>query len=609
MIYNNLIYILVVILILSTGSVPEQPQLAWHEALSLFLAKGFFFFLLTRRRFRGKTMDKAAHYFSAEQHLSIAAILFFAADVYLLEILHYLHKLPLAAKIPALAHLGGIILFFSYLALIWLAARPAYGTIFARTLSNRTFLLTNLKINIVIILPWLLLSLGFDLLRLVPFSGLRGLLDSPWGEPLLLVLFFLVLVLFFPPVIVRLWNCTPLPQGPTRQRIETFCRSQQLRFADILLWPLFEGRMLTAGVMGISRRYRYLLVTPALLESMAPEEVEAVMAHEIGHVKRYHLQLYLFLFLGFGLLAQLAGLPLLLLLLDSDLFHYLVTVTGKPADAVLTFAGTTVLLLVMLVYFRYVFGFFMRNFERQADIHALTAMGTAAPLIRVFEKIAWLSGKIRDLPSWHHFGLGERIRFLLHCEENPGAMARHHRKVFLALGLYSLVLVGGAFVLWRLPADFPGEAGAGRFVEILLAQKIREEPGNPLWHHLLGDLHHSRKQYGDALASYRQAMVLAPENAETMNNMAWLLLTAEQTELRDPALALTLARQAAALEKSAHILDTLATAYWANNRRPEALAAAGEALRLARDNRDFYRRQLERFRATTYSLQEPYPDL
>ena len=608
MIYNNLIYILVVVLILSTGSTPEQPQLAWPEALFFFLAKGLVFFLLTRRSFREKTVYTAARYFTAEQRLSILAIGFFAADIYLLEGLYYLGALPLAAEIPVLAHLGGLALFFSYLAIVWLAARPAYGLVFARTLSIRAFLLTNIKINIAIVLPWLLLSLSFDLLRLAPYSDLRKLLDSPWGEPLLLVLFFLVLMLLFPPVIVRLWNCTPLPHGPARQRIEEFCRSQQIHFADILLWPLFEGRMLTAGVMGLSRRFRYLLVTPALLESMTPEEVEAVMAHEIGHVKHRHLQLYLFLFLGFGLLAQLTGLPLLFLLVDSDLFHYLLTVTNKPAEAVLTFATTLILLAVMLVYFRYVFGFFMRNFERQADIHALNAMGTAAPLIRVFEKIALLSGRIRDLPSWHHFGIGERIGFLERCAENPGIMARHQRKVLLALFIYSFVLLTGAITLWQLPADFPAESGTGRFVETLLVQKTREEPDNALWRHLLGDLHHSRKQYDDALASYRQALALAPENAEVMNNLAWLLLTAEQTELRDPLLALALAEQAASLQKSAHILDTLATAYWANGRPQEALATAEEALGLARDNRDFYRRQLERFRTTTYSLHEPYPE-
>jgi len=78
--------------------------------------------------------------------------------------------------------------------------------------------------------------------------------------------------------------------GLVRTHIEAFCRRQNLKYADILIWPLFEGQILTAGVMGLVRRFRYLLFTPALLQSLSVEEVDAVMAHEIGHVKRYHLQ-------------------------------------------------------------------------------------------------------------------------------------------------------------------------------------------------------------------------------------------------------------------------------------------------------------------------------
>ena len=46
------------------------------------------------------------------------------------------------------------------------------------------------------------------------------------------------------------------------------------------------------------------------------------------------------------------------------------------------------ILICMFVYFRFVMGYFMRNFERQADLYALKTMGTATHLIRVFEKIA-----------------------------------------------------------------------------------------------------------------------------------------------------------------------------------------------------------------------------
>ncbi|HEX9715848.1 MAG TPA: M48 family metallopeptidase [Desulfurivibrionaceae bacterium] len=606
--YNNLLYLLVVILILTTGSIPEQPQIPWSIALLLFAGKGVLFHGLARYFYRRNPDNTAARYFSVEQQLSILAIVFLAVDIHLLEGRYYLSRLPFAQKLPVLAHLAGITVFFGYLCLLWLAARPSYQRIFARALTARSFITANLKINLAILLPWLIISVFFDLIQLAPFPRWKDFLASPWGEPILVLLSLFGLIFFLPLAIVRLWGCTPLPPGPARQRIEEFCRGQRLRFADILLWPLFEGRMLTAGVMGLTGRFRYLLVTPALLESTTPEEIEAVMAHELGHVKRFHLQLYLLLFLGFALLSQVSSAPLLVLLLGSDFFYQLITLTGLGPDTLLSLAGATIVFALLLVYFRFIFGFFMRNFERQADLYALSAMGHASPLIRVFEKIALLSGNIRDLPSWHHFGLGQRIDFLRRCEKEPGRIPRHHRKVHLALLLYAITMLTTTLAAWSLPQDLLGETPKARFAEALIRQKIREHPDSGLWLQILGDLQYSLNQEQTARDSYEQALRLAPDNTEALNNLAWLLLTAQEPTLRNPEKALLLAEKAAAKTRTPQVLDTLATAYWANGNRAEALALEEEALARAGAHREFYRSQMEKFRTTEYSPSSRFPD-
>src|SRR3989339_198248 len=73
--YNNLIYLLVVILLLATGPSPEQAQLPWAMALLLFFGKGVLFNQLARYFFRRKPPATAARYFAVEQRLSILAIL------------------------------------------------------------------------------------------------------------------------------------------------------------------------------------------------------------------------------------------------------------------------------------------------------------------------------------------------------------------------------------------------------------------------------------------------------------------------------------------------------------------------------------------------------
>ncbi|MEW6595367.1 MAG: M48 family metalloprotease [Thermodesulfobacteriota bacterium] len=607
MIYNNLIYILVALFILSTRTIPETPQLPAGAALLFFLLKNTGYFLLARHLFRTQSQSRATDYFATEQRLSLLAIFSFGLDIYLLDAPYYFARMPLAAALPTIASACGLALFFGYFSLLWSAGRTAYAAVFGRRHRLGSFLAANLKINLAIVLPWLLLSLLVDLLRLAPLPAVKGLLASPWGEPLLILLFFLLLLLVFPRLVVRLWGCTSLPAGPLRRQIDEFCRRHRIGYADIMLWPLFEGRLLTAGVMGITARFRYLLITPALLETMTTEEVEAVIAHEVGHVKHYHLQLYLLFFLGFGLLTQFTAYPFLALLLNSSLFYQAVQMSGRSPVAALTVASSASLLLLMILYFRYLFGFFMRNFERQADLYALTAIGHASPLVRVFEKIAWLSGKIRDLPSWHHFGIGERIDFLRRSEADPACARRHHRKVACALGLFVAALTAGTFFLARLPADLLEGAPKTRFAEALLREKIKEEPANALWHHILGDLRFTLRDFPAARAAYEQALRLAPDNPETLNNLAWLLLAADDQSLLDPTRALALAQKAARLSGAPHVLDTLATAYWATGDRASAVAAGQRALALARENRAYYQEQLQRFRTATFPEPLPIP--
>ena len=65
----------------------------------------------------------------------------------------------------------------------------------------------------------------------------------------------------------------------------------------------------------------YGLITRTLLEALTLEELEAVMAHEIGHVKKKHLLLYLMLITGFSLVAGLGTEPWTYFLLSLDSFY------------------------------------------------------------------------------------------------------------------------------------------------------------------------------------------------------------------------------------------------------------------------------------------------
>jgi len=593
LIYNNLLYLFTVILIFSTSRIPEAPQLPLSAALAIFIIKGAIYYRLVRKAHPDNKTLSDRKYFAIEQRFSILAIFFFAIDVYLLDCKYYLSFLSFNGHMPALINLGGLALFFFYLGILWSAACRSYQVIFDRHYSRPQFILNNIKLNLPIVLPWLVITFFFALLQLIPIPALRQLSTSQWGEPLLILFFFLFLAITFPVLIKQLWGCQPLPAGPARHHMEEFCRQQNFRYSDIMLWPLYEGKMLTAGVMGLSKRFRYLLITQALLKTLTPYELEAVLAHEIGHIKKYHLQLYLVLFLCFGLVVSLITQPLVYFLLSSNIFYKMINFTGIDPEAGITFWSVAPLFAIMLVYFRYIFGFFMRNFERQADLHVFKALGDHKPLISSLEKIGWLSGNIRDQPSWHHFGIAQRVDFLEKCSINPRLAVLHDRKVYASLLLFVVLLAGSAGLLWKMPMEPDMEANA-KFVEAVLLQRARQEPHKGVWPRLIGDLKQELDRDAEAVAAYEKALALEPLDPETLNNFAWLLVISHDQQVLDAKKGLTLAMTAASRRPAAgYILDTLAAAYWANDRIDDALDAEREAM--ARDpvNRAFYRRQME----------------
>ena len=605
MIYNNFLCFFVVILMVTTAGPAAEPLLPGVAALALFLLKAGLYQRWLSHAFSPARTAAERHYFQAEQRGFILAVASLALDVYLLDGGFYLHRLPGAGRFPALAEAAGLLLYFLYLAMLWSAARSSYEVLFRHYRSRLSFVLVNAGRNLPIVLPWLVLSLLLDLVHRLPVPRLRQLLDSPWGDFGLLLLFILILAMIFPVLVKRLWGCVSLEPGRLRRHLEEFCRGQQLKFADIMIWPLYEGRILTAAVMGMVGRFRYLLITPALLRALSLDELEAVVAHEIGHVKRYHLQLYIVLLLGFGVLMGLLGNPLFYLVLDSELFYRLVSFTNRNPATALTFWSTVPLLVMMILYFRYIFGFFMRNFERQADLHVFQVLGDCAPLIASFEKIAWLSGNIRDQPSWHHFSIGQRVDFLEKCRSRPGCIKGHHRKVHAFLLLYLAVLAAGAALVWAKPVDLSEARLNNRFLTAVLEHKINREPDKAEWYRMLGDVRQAGGAYQEAADAYERGVSLAPADADLLNNYAWLLLTAEAAGMPDPARALELARTAAALKPTGYILDTLAVAHWAAGELEPALAAERRAMRIDPENRPYYRDQMAKMKSTTW--EESYP--
>ncbi len=599
MIYNNLFIFITAIFLFSIDTVPDEPAFSGIYNSLLFFFLLLWFHKLTRVTFSKVAVAQPSAYFKAEKKLSVFSLFFFTAALHLCDAKYYLSFLPFTDILPALTNIGGLVLLLLFFTVIWIVSHRTYRLIFGGEQSTINFILQNIRINLPVVLPWIGLSLLTDIFTLLPWPWLQSFINSQWGDLLAFGIFLFFVLLFFPPMVRRLWGCTQLPDSLVKRELVSFCRTLNFK-ADLYTWPLFEGRVPTAGVMGMIPGLRYIVITPALLETMSITELKGVMAHEIGHIKRFHMLLYLLLIGGFSLFVGALSEPVIYFVLSRDFFYLLLEKSDMTLETLLTLLCSLPLLIAMLLYFRFLFGYFIRNFERQADIYSFTAMGSSGALVSAFEKLAMMSGNSKNQPNWHHFSLGERIDYLKRCEQSRDWVSRHNKKVAVSLLIFVLVLAIGVTASFQIPKKRFIEQYEQKYTEAIVARKIRQEPNNPLWLQLSGDIMLGKKMEKHARAAYEKVLELEPANPMALNNLAWLLLTSEDLTLRDPAKALTLARTASIIEPRGHVLDTLATAYWANGYLEEALTTETKAIRVDPKKRSYYRQQMELFANKTY---------
>jgi hypothetical protein len=274
----------------------------------------------------------------------------------------------------------------------------------------------------------------------------------------------------------------------------------------------------------------------------------------------------------------------------------LIDKTGFDQTTIFSVLFSSVIIIVFLVYFRFIFGFFMRNFERQADIFVYSLFDSARPLISTLNKIVTTSGQSADRPNWHHFSIRERIDYLSKCESDRRWIRRHDQKVKKSIGIYLVGMVLIGFVGYQLNMGDIGSQLNQNVLEKVIIRELQKSPDNPNLYRLMGDLYYERKDYPGVKEAYEKALELRLDDAHVLNNLAWFYATCEDASLRDPQRALLLAKMAIELDRSSHVYDTLAESYFVNGMNAEAIQAGMQALKLARGNRNYYKQQLEKFK-------------
>ena len=601
--FVNFIYFIIVLLIYTTYLPPDEPNLAPLKTSILFLGLIIVFAYFTHmlfhrleKRIPKDNILRVDHKINAIiTQQSVMAIVLFAIDIYGLSLTSFFKNIPLFTVIPTLQALVFIGLFVFYLAIIWACAYGPYKRLYITDLSRRSYVLSNISFSIPVLFPWFLLSGIADIINALPFELPKRFLSTPEGQVVYFLFFLSTVVIIGPAMIQKFWRCKPLESGYVRSRIEKLCRRAGLEYSNILYWPIFGGRMITAGIMGLIKKFRYILITKALVRHLEPEEMDAVIAHEIGHVKRKHLHFYLVFFIGYIFVSYTMFDLLIYFIIYTDPVYRLISSSGINHDTIISAVFSLIIIIIFFIYFRYIFGYFMRNFERQADTYVYALFPSAKPLISTFKKIVATTGQPPDKPNWHHFSIKERIEYLNLCEQDKTYIIRQDRKIKKSIAVYlaAIVIIGG--IGYNLNYGETGKKLSKHFIEKILLREINKTPDNPYLYRDLGDLYYNINNYTETIRAYEKSIDLKPDNPHVLNNLAWLYATCDDKNLRNPERALNLALKAANLEESPHILDTLAECYYINGRLEEAVSTESYALRIAKKERSYFENQLKKF--------------
>ncbi|MDR0250364.1 MAG: M48 family metallopeptidase [Burkholderiales bacterium] len=284
------------------------------------------------------------------------------------------------ALLLAVTLIGGILgLPFSYYSTFGIEARFGFNrtsrTLWLVDLVKSTLLSLLIGIPLIALLLWLMRAAG-SLWWLWAWFVFMG--------------FQLLMLIIYPTLIAPLFNkFEPLPEGSVRTRIEALL--VRCGFTASGLFVMDGSRRSSHGnayFTGLGRAKRVVFFD-TLFNRLNEDEIEAVLAHELGHFKRHHIKKRI----AFSALLSLAFLALLAWLMQQPWFFSGLGISVDQVSATTMRPGVA-LSLFMLVLPVFLFlltplgAAYSRRHEFEADAYAAAHASATAlehALVRLYE--------------------------------------------------------------------------------------------------------------------------------------------------------------------------------------------------------------------------------
>ena len=193
---------------------------------------------------------------------------------------------------------------------------------------------------------------------------------------------FIVLAQIAPLILFPIfYKFEPLENDDLKQRLVKLSESAGTKVRGIYKWHLSEkSRKANAALTGLGATRRIILAD-TLLDHYSPEEIEAVLAHELGHHVHKHILKSIFVQAGITLFGFWAANYVLHLSIEQwSMFDTLSDFSNLPLLVLVSTVLSILLMPAMNAYSRF-------N-ERQADRYAFKTIRSVQPFITSMNKLA-----------------------------------------------------------------------------------------------------------------------------------------------------------------------------------------------------------------------------
>lgn len=239
------------------------------------------------------------------------------------------------------------------------------------------------------------LALGSIVVELLYFT-IRQWPQNWWVLAWLLFMALFIVMAQLAPVLLFpiFYKFEPLENEDLRRRLVMLSQRAGTRVRGVYRWRLSEkSKKANAALTGLGATRRIIL-SDTLLDNYTPDEIEAVLAHELGHHVHRHILKSILVQAAITLLGFWAANWALHYSIDRHLFDFagLHDFANLPLLALVSVVLSFLLMPALNAYSRF-------N-ERQADRYAFESIATIDPFISSMNKLAEQNLAERSPSKW-----------------------------------------------------------------------------------------------------------------------------------------------------------------------------------------------------------------